>query len=178
MIETWKDVKDYEYLYQISNLGNVKSLHYSGGKKEKILKFSKDKDGYLQVNLTKNKKHKNYKVHRLVALNFIPNPDNLPQVNHKDENKQNNKVDNLEWCTNKYNNNYGTKNDWNKKSIIKFDLEDNIIEIYDSIQEAIKDLQIKNHAHISECCHHKRKKAYGYKWGFYNEYREKQKSKR
>lgn len=104
MKEIWKDVIGWEGLYQVSNLGNVRTLHY---KKPYPRKLSKSKKGYLRVNLSQNKKYKYYSVHRLVAEAFIPNPNNLPQINHKDENRTNNRVDNLEWCTNKYNCNYG-----------------------------------------------------------------------
>lgn len=104
--EVWKDCKGYKDLYQISNLGRVWSV-----KGQKILKGTVSKSGYLYVHLTsKNGQHKKERVHRLVALSFLPNPDNLPQVNHKDENKLNNCVCNLEWCSAKYNCNYGTRN--------------------------------------------------------------------
>lgn len=115
--EIWNDIQGYEGLYQVSNFGRVKSLpkkhDISMGKgyyitKERILQPGEDKDGYLQVGLRKNKKTKMRKIHRLVAETFIPNLNNLPQVNHKDENKQNNDVINLEWCNNSYNQNYGT----------------------------------------------------------------------
>ena len=103
-VEIWKDIPDYEGLYQVSNFGRVKSLYFG---KERILKLSINKYKYLTVILHKNKKQKSFTVHRLVCLAFTPNPNNLPCINHKDENKQNNCVDNLEWCTNKYNSNYG-----------------------------------------------------------------------
>lgn len=99
MKEVWKDIKGYEGLYQVSNLGNVKSLKFN---KEKILIPLFDKN-YLFIQLWKNGKYKRYKVHRLVAEAFIPNTNEYSCVNHKDENKQNNCVDNLEWCTNQYN---------------------------------------------------------------------------
>lgn len=115
--EIFKDIKGYEGLYQISNFGNVKSLErdkiYPNGKiqpkKEQFLKPFINGGGYPTVRLCKKSKVKNYTVHRLVATAFIPNPDNLPCVNHKDENKQNNNVENLEWCSVAYNNNYGTR---------------------------------------------------------------------
>lgn len=113
MQEIWKDIKNYEGLYKVSNLGNVKSLPKKAGRsnrKEKILNFNKNSKGYLRVELSKDKKRKQCLVHRLVAETFIPNYNNLPQINHKDENKENNYIDNLEWCDNKYNNNYGTRN--------------------------------------------------------------------
>ena len=104
--EIWKDIKEYEGLYQISNFGRVKSLHG----KEKFLKLHLKPDGYMQVVLCKNYKTTSRLVHRFVAEAFVPNPNNLVQVNHKDENKTNNYVENLEWCTPSYNVNYGTRN--------------------------------------------------------------------
>ena len=112
MKEIWRDIKNYENLYQISNYGKVKSKEKYAGhslRKEKILKQYIDKDGYIKVILCKNNKTHFLSVHRLIAEAFIPNPDNLPQINHKDENKKNNKLSNLEWCTCKYNINYGTR---------------------------------------------------------------------
>ena len=113
-MEEWKAIAGYEGLYEVSNLGRIKSLSRidSRGYKrnEKILKLNKDSGGYLKVSLYKNGKPKQYNVHRLVAIAFIPNPDNLPEVNHKDENRINNYVDNLEWCNRKYNCNYGARN--------------------------------------------------------------------
>ena len=115
VLEVWKDIKGYEGKYQVSNLGRVKSLPkytyprgYPQLRKEKIMKPSyvgKDRN-YLALKLNDGKQ---YKVHRLVAEAFIPNPDNLPMVNHKDENPTNNCVDNLEWCTNSYNVKYSAK---------------------------------------------------------------------
>ena len=109
-MEVWKDIKGYEGLYQVSNLGNVMSLHYRGTKnKKQLLKPAKDKDGYLSIALYKDGKTKQYRVHRLVASAFIPNPNNYSQVNHINEIKDDNRVENLEWCTAKYNNNYGDR---------------------------------------------------------------------
>ena len=117
-IEIWKDIKGYEGFYQVSNLGRVRSLerdvfNYRGTlmhhMEEKILVQRIGKRGYAYVNLYLNGKYKSIQTHRLVALAFIPNPENKPQVNHKDEVKTNNVVDNLEWCTSKYNINYGTR---------------------------------------------------------------------
>ena len=107
-MEEWRDVVGYEGLYMVSNCGRVKSLKFSNGKREKIMKLSDRGNGYLRVSLSKDGESKHYNVHRLVAIAFIPNPDNLPYVNHKDECKTNNNVDNLEWCTVEYNNTYGT----------------------------------------------------------------------
>ena len=109
--EIWKDIEGYEGRYQISNRGNVKSLNYNHNGKEKILKpIINNKHGYAYVGLHLEGKTKNYYIHRLVAIAFIPNPDNLPEVNHRDENKENNTVENLEWCDRAYNCNYGTHN--------------------------------------------------------------------
>ena len=116
-MEVWKDVVGYEGLYQISSCGEVKSLDKeinlsNGGayiKPGKMLLKHEDKDGYLTVTLYRNRMPKTLKIHRLVALAFLENPNNLLQVNHKDENKKNNHVDNLEWCDCKYNNLYGTR---------------------------------------------------------------------
>lgn len=108
--EQWRPVKGFEGLYAVSNLGRVKSLNYNHTGVEKILKPQKNRGGYLYINLCRNGKVKAFKVHRLVAAAFLPNPNNLPQVNHKDEVKDNNCVSNLEFCDCKYNNNYGTRN--------------------------------------------------------------------
>lgn len=114
--EIWKDIPNYEGLYQVSNLGRVRALKrkikYKNGNchtyPEKI-KNQVNSCGYLAVTLSKKGQRRQIKVHRLVALAFIPNPHHYQQINHKDENKHNNQVDNLEWCNAKYNNNYGTK---------------------------------------------------------------------
>lgn len=115
--EIWKPIKGYEGLYEVSNLGNVRSCPriYTDSrgwvyhKKGQTLKYLL-RNHYNSVALCKNNKSAQKTVHRLVATAFIPNPNNLPQINHKDENKLNNHVDNLEWCTAEYNNNYGTGN--------------------------------------------------------------------
>lgn len=161
----WKDIKGYEGLYQVSNTGLVLSLHYYGGNRQRVLSPGKDKDGYLQVCLCKNGECKQFKIHRLVGQTFLVNPNNLPQINHIDENKQNNRVDNLEWCTNEYNNNYGSKNDWNKKKIAQYSLDNEFICEYSSIKEASKKLN-KNHSHISQCCLGQRNQAYGFIWRY------------
>lgn len=104
-MEEWKTIDNYEDLYMVSTLGKVKSLKHN-----RVLRPNIKHDGYMFVILCKNGKVKPFRVHRLVAQAFIPNPDNLPEVNHKDENKVNNTVENLEWCTSSYNINYGTRN--------------------------------------------------------------------
>lgn len=115
-MEEWKDIEGYEGLYQISNYGQVKSLtkeRYmpNGGKRvytERLVAINVVKSGYLNVQLWKDGKVKNKMVHILVAMAFIPNPNNYPQVNHKDEDKTNPIYSNLEWCTRSYNATYGT----------------------------------------------------------------------
>lgn len=166
--EKWKDIEEYEGLYQVSNLGRVKSLGNGvTHKEERILKQRKDNGGYLKVHLCCEGKHKHHSVHRLVAQAFIPNPDNLPQVNHKDENKQNNCVDNLEWCTSEYNNNYGARTLKCSRQIVQMDLENNIVGIYISIMEVKRQLGFDNSC-ISKCCRGKTQTAYGYKWQYLN----------
>lgn len=121
MNEIWKDIKGYEGIYQVSNLGRVKALErvwYSGRngctkrtKPEHIMKYRLAKNtGYCLLKLVKNGVEKHVLVHRLVAETFIPNPNNLPEVNHIDGNKENNCVDNLEWCTEKENISHATEN--------------------------------------------------------------------
>lgn len=96
--EIWKTIPKLTN-YEVSNMGRVR-------KKNLVLSQEETKKGYLRVSLSQNGKRKHYKVHRLVASAFIPNDENFPQINHKDENKKNNNVENLEWCTNWYNSHY------------------------------------------------------------------------
>lgn len=115
MNEVWKDIEGYEGKYQVSNLGRVRGLDRknSMGKtvKGRILKPRKTHAGYLRAHLCRDDRY----IHRLVAEAFIPNPNNLPQINHKDEDKANNSVDNLEWCTCEYNLSYGSREDYKKR---------------------------------------------------------------
>lgn len=111
MLEIWKDISGYEGMYQISNRGRIKSFREwkrASCPKEYFLKPSPNNRGYLNVTLYKSGTKKKYLVHRLVAEAFIPNPQNLPHINHIDENTKNNAAENLEWCTPQYNNCYGT----------------------------------------------------------------------
>lgn len=112
MEEIWKDIKGYEGMYQVSNLGRVKRVTTG-----RILKSGKNRGGYLYVNLCKQRVVSNKRIHRLVAEAFIPNPQNKPQVNHVDEDKTNNRVDNFEWVTATENNNHGTHNDRVSKTL-------------------------------------------------------------
>ena len=103
--EIWKPIKDYEGLYEVSNLGRVKSLNYRGTRKERILKNTERSNGYLAIGLIKNGKTKMFRVHRLVAEAFIPNPENKPCVDHINTIRDDNRVENLRWVTYKENNN-------------------------------------------------------------------------
>ena len=147
MKEIWRDIKGYEGIYQVSNYGRVKKLVCKGSTKEKIRKTSKDKYGYDQIVLSKNSKSTTYKIHRLVAIIFIENPNNYPCINHKDENKTNNYVENLEWCTVSYNNSYGSRIDMNCKKVICL----NTGEVFSSTREAQEKTGI-DHGGISRCC--------------------------
>ena len=126
MEEIWKPVVGYEGLYEVSNLGNVKTLHYYGGRRQKLMSLGKRSDGYLTVGLSKNGICKHYSVHRLVAIAFIPNPDNLEMVNHKDENKENNNADNLEWCTRSYNQLYSINLHPERKQVFGNNFKDRV----------------------------------------------------
>ena len=108
MEEIWKDISGYEGLYQVSNFGNVKSLNWRRTGKPKNLYLKAHNRGYLQVELAKNGVKKSFMVHRLVAEAFIKNPNGFPVINHKDEDKANNSVENLEWCDNRYNKTYSS----------------------------------------------------------------------
>lgn len=119
MSEVWKDIEGYEGKYQVSSLGRVRRLAYTFKRRNKWgvcdnvissgMMSLRNVKGYLSVKLRDETKRKHYQVHRLVAAAFIPNPDGLPEVNHKNEDKTDNRVENLEWCTRKYNTNYGTR---------------------------------------------------------------------
>jgi hypothetical protein len=149
MKEEWKDIQNYEGLYQVSNLGRVKSFRRSTKlrcKDEYILKPFLANNGYAQVTLYNNTKKHKFLVHRLVACAFIPNPDNLPQINHKDEDRTNNVVENLEWCTAEYNNAYGTAKlraiDTVSKPIEQVTFDGKVIAVYRSTRIASEILKI------------------------------------
>ena len=188
--QIWKDIPEYKGLYQVNQVGQVRSLNYMKTGKVKRLKQHTDKYGYKRLEL----KGKLWTVHRLIALTFIPNPNNLPYVNHKDENPSNNNVNNLEWCDAKYNSNYGTRNERlsaskkgmhynvgidnhmygkkgkdnpNAKRVIMLDKTTlKPIACFYSIKEAHNYLGKKANSYISECCKGKSNTAYGYKWAY------------
>lgn len=169
MEEIWKDIKGYEGLYQVSNLGNVKSLCYNKTKNlSKLLKPRNNKvsgDAYFIVSLCKNGIHKNFYIHRLVAEAFIANVNDLPQVNHIDEDKSNNKVSNLEWCTIEYNLNYGTRREKEARtkgiSVFQYTKDGNFVKEYYSIREATRQTGITN---VGDCIRGKSKTAGGFIW--------------
>ena len=156
-----KDIKGYEGIYGITSCGKVWSY-----KSKKFLKPYTDNAGYLYVNLYKDGKVKKYKVHRLVTEAYIPNPENLPQVNHKDENKANNCLQNLEWCDAKYNNNYGTHYEKVSNSlkipILQYDLDGNFIREWSSAADVGREVR----PNICKCLKGKQKSAYGYIWKY------------
>ena len=183
--EIWKDIEGFEGLYQVSSFGKVKSLpkkfkvHNQCGEtesyrvtKEKILKPQQDKYGYLRVTLCNNKGHFLKQIHRLVARAFIPNPNNLPEVNHRDENKENNFYNNLEYCTTQYNQTYGTIrkriSEAHSIDVLQIDFYGVIVKKWHGINNASRVLKI-NHANIISCCKGKRKSAGGYIWRYSNE---------
>ena len=162
--EVFVDVVGYENLYQVSNYGRVYSL-ISG----KFLKPCKERNGYLYISLHKNKKTKKYLVHRIVATAFIENPLQLPQVNHISEDKSDNHVSNLEWCSASYNCRFGTRNERRveklSKAVLQFTRQGELVNEYPSICEASRQTRI-NQGHISSCCLGKRKSAGKYVWQY------------
>ena len=164
--EIWKDIDGFKGLYQVSSFGRVKSFQ---GKEPKIMSLSKDKYGYYKCCLHKDTKEYYFKVHRLVAQTFIPNPNKFSQVNHKDEYKTNNYVENLEWCTIDFNLEYGTGRkrsiEHRKKPIEMYDKENIIEAVFPSLREASEETKIDK-SNISACCLGKVKTAGGFIWKY------------
>lgn len=177
MEEIWKDIKGFEGLYQVSNIGRIKSIdRYIRNKwgsltlcKEHILKPRTDDDGYYRIGLYKDGKYKSFGLHRLVSEAFIPNPNNLPCVNHKNEIKTDNRVENLEWCTNSYNLNYGHRLEKaiekRKIHILQFTKNMDFVGYYDSIVSAASSVNGLA-SNICSCCKQTIKRAYGYVWRY------------
>lgn len=171
MKEIWKDVQNFEGLYQVSNLGRIKSFRKStkyGCQSEYILKPSIANNGYAQVTLYDNTARHKFLVHRLVAFAFIPNPDNLPQINHKDENRLNNCVSNLEWCTAEYNNAYGTARlravDTRSKAVEQLSFDGNVLAVYRSARIASQILDIRKGTLVNAINAHTQ--CQGYFWRY------------
>lgn len=178
-MEEWRDIKGYEGKYQVSNDGRVRSLDYNHTGEMQLLIPSSDKRGYRHVNLFLNGNRKMKLIHRLVAEAFVENPNDYPQINHKDENPSNNVAENLEWCTQGYNNVY---NDRAKKAgenirkalagkipkgnppkkVYQFNIDGELIKIWNSKAECARN----GFNHVSECCNGKRKQDKGYKWSY------------
>lgn len=176
MQEIWKDIEGYEGLYQVSNLGNVKSLdryipHKKLGKKfcaGVMMATHINKPGYVTVNLCKANRYKSHDVHRLVAKAFVEGFADGLEVNHIDENKQNNRMCNLEWVTKSQNNRHGTKIERQaeqiKKPVLQYDTQGNFLKEWSSATDAEKCLSGKLTGAISHCINGKTKTAYGYVW--------------
>lgn len=165
-MEEWKDIPEYEGFYQVSNLGNIKSLNRPGAWKERILIANEYKGkGYLYVNLNKKGiRPKKVKIHRLVASAFMPNPLKLPEVNHKDGNKKNNTVDNLEWCTSSHNKRhlcYTLGISPIAPVSIKMVFGNGEVKQYRSIREAERETGIDSNR-ISKVLNNQVKKSYGF----------------
>ena len=165
-METWKEIAGYEGIYEVSDMGRVKSLNYNHTGTEKILKPWKTHRGYLQVGLSKDGKVKHTLVHRLVADSFIPNPNNLETINHKDEVKTNNVASNLEWMSRADNVAY-SQPQWEKRSVQMFNKSTGeLLATFPSLMEAERVTEISR-SHISECCNGKLKSAGGYIWRYF-----------
>lgn len=185
MEEVWKPIKGYEGLYEVSNLGRVKSLpkvvdlrRAKQNRVEKFLRPIPDGKGYLMVWLFKDQVKKMWKVHRLVADAFIPNPHNKPQVDHINADKTNNRLCNLRWCTEKENSNNpitakrnGDSHRWTKSScsvpIVQLSINGDLIKMWDCMSDVKRQLGF-GHSHISQCCSGKRSSAYGFIWKYAN----------
>lgn len=171
----WKTIDGYEN-YEVSSNGEVRKINKANDPRTKqycYLKAQKNNCGYLRYTLYKNGKSKVFAAHRLVALSFIPNPKNLPQINHKDNNKENNNIENLEWCSALYNNMYGGHNIKVANSLCKkvraYNLKDEFIKEYNSIKDAAKDLGL-NPAAISQILNNSNHHSInGYKWRYVND---------
>lgn len=182
MEEIWRPIPDYEGIYEVSNLGRIKSLERTkksrNGTVQKVaekiraLSYGTKGDSYAYVVLSKNGKNKTFLVHRIVAQVFLENPNDLPIINHKDENKRNDSVDNLEWCDYSYNNTYRNihlKRDLSNvcRKIIQYDLDMNEIKRWDSVVSVEKELNLKSE-NILKCCKGDRIHCGGFKWRYYD----------
>ena len=156
MVEEWKNIKGYEGIYKISNLGKIVRIKGSQEHPMKIWNNGR----YMEVRLSKGGKSTHFTLHRLLAVHFIPNPNNLRYVNHKDEDKRNNSIENLEWCTNRYNVTYSLG-----KKVIQLSKEGVQLGVFNSIAEASKEFNIPT-TNISKCCKGIRKSAGNFIWRY------------
>lgn len=173
-VEQWRPIDGYEGLYEISNLGRIKST-YRQGCTTKFLKISNNGNGYMMVRLCKNGKAKKFFLHRLLAKAFISNPENKPQVNHINENPSDNRLENLEWVTQKENNNHGSHNlnmaislrSGKARKVVQYDLKGNELRRFDFLKEAAQFVG-GNSINISRAARNVRNRetAYGYKWRY------------
>lgn len=184
MKEIWKDILGYEGFYQVSNLGRVKRLVEWRGNDyssryiscSKIMSPYLDHNGYERICLSMHGTCKHCRIHQLVARAFIPNPYNYPQINHIDEDKTNNCVSNLEWCTQTYNNKYGTRgkrigitnhnSKGAKRSVLQYDLDGNFIQRWKSMQDASDTLIGVSVSKICACCRGNRPHHRGFIWKY------------
>lgn len=186
--ELWKPIEGYEGLYEVSNLGRIKALDrthiqrgnrgciYSHIYKGRIMKPICEKEsGYRSISLYKNGKMTKYNIHRIVAKAFIPNPNNLPQINHKDENKTNNRADNLEWCSTLYNLTFGSRlsriAEKRAKKVAMLNEDGKPVMVFSNISKIERDYGI-HHSNIIAVCQGKRERAGGYKWAYLDDYNE------
>ena len=191
MTEQWRtavyDGIVYEGLYKVSNFGRILSLDYNGTGKPGLMTPVEMPNGYFQVGLSKNGEYKKCYVHRLVAETFLPNPENLPEVNHIDEDKTNNfvflnedgsvnkKKSNLEWKTHRGNCNHGTRNERvakaQSKRVLQLSLSGDLIREWESTRECGRNGF--DSGHVSACCNGKQKTYKGFRWMYYDDYKEK-----
>lgn len=164
--ENWKPIKNYEQLYEVSSFGNVRNSQNKTLKTKSI-----NSNGYYRVDLWQNNKVKRLFIHRLVAEAFVPNPNNLPCVNHIDMDKKNNNVSNLEWCTQKENMEFASlfSDNFKKRNrpVIQYDLDNNYLKEYKTIKEASEINKISK-SNICANCNGIRKQAGGYVWRYKN----------
>lgn len=196
MKEVWRDVVGYEGYYMVSNLGRVMGIKkFPNMPDNRIAKGSISMHGYHYVHLRKDTVSKNKKVHIMVAQAFIPNPHGKPHINHKDGNKLNNSVDNLEWCTPTENNRHALRTGLRKidldslakgqaisaekckRKVVQLSLDGENLREYDSIKEAAKSVGSKSTANIINVCKGKGKTSFGYKWMYKEDYDMKVKKK-
>lgn len=170
--EIWQDIPGYEGLYQASTYGRIIGLPKTTTQSGLIKAYATGKKKqYLAVKLFKGSKNsrKSFYIHRLIAETFIPSPKKLPYINHIDENPSNNSVDNLEWCTAVYNNNFGTHNARmaasKSKAVLQFDMDGIFVKRFSSARD-VERMTGYSQANISACCRNEWKQAYGFKWAY------------